>query len=745
MGTISQTWVLNQTANDVVGVSRGMLAAATTDNVQMLALLACESFGATLAMSPETCTKVELLCSQIHKSAVLNFIKAQIGYRHGDCGWQLAHTEAGIRFLGLAACLTTIGHWTAAQSLHDMILETATDKTLIPSALQVKQLIQVLDYRLAKSGFTESILGWSLWISNCPTFANRDAPRISDWDKAPSRKAVGELVRGVRSLGRIGEQGEKDKLLITTPTNQAAWIVAFLKWCLGAPPSIGLQDGTALLTEPTSQVLVTLDETQDNVISISQVKETGEITDLVRPFTGLDTYKGMVSTRVFMQKLLHDLFGSEQSLPYRACLQALPYACSQVTSRLRRQRYGYLTTQDERIPIKDEVQDCVTEGSVVATWGQIFPENEKIASALTSSLGLELPAGLTELLEGSLVEDLPLVALAKGAVCRSCTCPKCRNETEVSRTRRRRCEFRLFLQDVSVCVAIILAISLLESRDPDGVLFRFSGPLRERSDPFVESIAGIILGDRGPGPTTIGQREVIRWVVQLVGHGGQLVRERVDSERWIMSSEHGQTVYPQLLETKIVKNHGILSLLCVPGILLWDNEPYVLVSSSPLYSYSSQSDSPSSDEEVGGSDVTPNDEMRQPTDSFPAHRLNWQVTIGESELTLSLVSPDFSSLPGRNPAIVLATASQSLFVECDHDPMAELPPSTNHLYCYTTPANPQPSRERSDVIGIVPCNQNERMRFMALASGKRGVIRCDACLACCITSCRLAGLKFVIC
>src|SRR4051794_18239472 len=107
MGEVSPTWTLSQTASETISVSRGMLIAATTDNVQMLALLACESFGATLAMAPEACTKVELLCSQIHDSAVLTWLKAKVGYRKGDCGWQLARSEAGIRFLGLTACLTT--------------------------------------------------------------------------------------------------------------------------------------------------------------------------------------------------------------------------------------------------------------------------------------------------------------------------------------------------------------------------------------------------------------------------------------------------------------------------------------------------------------------------------------------------------------------------------------------------------------------------------------------------------------
>ena len=70
----------------MVGVARGILEAATTDDVQVLAMLACENFGAIVAMSPESCHKAFLLCNRSQKSAMISFIKAQVGYRKGDCG-----------------------------------------------------------------------------------------------------------------------------------------------------------------------------------------------------------------------------------------------------------------------------------------------------------------------------------------------------------------------------------------------------------------------------------------------------------------------------------------------------------------------------------------------------------------------------------------------------------------------------------------------------------------------------------
>jgi len=133
-----------------------------------------------------------------------------------------------------------------------------------------------------------------------------------------------------------------------------------------------------------------------------------------------------------------------------------------------------------------------------------------------------------------------------------------------------------------------------------------------------------------------------------------------------------------------------------------------------------------------------------PTDSFAGHRITWDVSRGEGTLTIALVSTDFASFPGRNPMNVLVAAAQSLYVDCSHDRMTKLSTPARFV-CDTTPAKPEPYPSQGSLVGIVQCDQNEKMRFFTLASGKPGVVRQDSCLQCCITYCRLASLKFVIC
>lgn len=192
------SWALAQTTTDVLGVSRGILEAATTDNVQALALLACEAFGATLPMSTESKSKVHLLCSQDHKSSTLNFLKAKIGYSRGDSGWQLARSDAGLRFLGLAACLLSQDHWTSAEMLRGLITETAEDRKLVPSTHQIKSLLGVLEYRLAKAGFADNVLGWGLWLDEV---LGKQTISVSH----PAPAVLSKLITSISTLARLGE------------------------------------------------------------------------------------------------------------------------------------------------------------------------------------------------------------------------------------------------------------------------------------------------------------------------------------------------------------------------------------------------------------------------------------------------------------------------------------------------------------------------------------------------------------
>ena len=84
LSPVQPQWALNETMTGFLTVSKGLLQAATSDNVSPVALMACESFGSLLPVCPETRLKIEQLARRNHTSHVLKFINAQIGYMKDD-------------------------------------------------------------------------------------------------------------------------------------------------------------------------------------------------------------------------------------------------------------------------------------------------------------------------------------------------------------------------------------------------------------------------------------------------------------------------------------------------------------------------------------------------------------------------------------------------------------------------------------------------------------------------------------
>ena len=103
----SLQWSLDQIAGGVISITRGLIQAATSDNVQISALLACEQFETTLPINTTTRIKVERMAKQKH-SQPPGFLKAQIRFSAGDSD-MLSRTDWGVRLLCFAAILVSWG------------------------------------------------------------------------------------------------------------------------------------------------------------------------------------------------------------------------------------------------------------------------------------------------------------------------------------------------------------------------------------------------------------------------------------------------------------------------------------------------------------------------------------------------------------------------------------------------------------------------------------------------------------
>lgn len=468
MGSVSLQWSLNQISQDVIGISTGLLRAATSDNVQILALLACERFGATLAMSHESCHKAFLLCDQSH-SSVLSFIKLQVGYTKGDSGYQLARSDAGLRFLGLAACLSTLEPWNAAVILHDLISKTAHDRTMVPSTQQLKQLVLALQARLSRSGFCESVCGWASIVMH----------ELNDHDstiEVPSDKTIAALVTALSHTARLGD--ENSKVRVSTPMMYAAWIIAFIKWCLGQSPRVIFEDGRTRGLDSDSQVSVQFVQPEEhNGVRVETYDHVGNLKDLISDQSSSQSdLNGLVSARTYGQTVLRERFGAPTNIEYRACLQALPYACA-----FFRTHYTSLFSHGG---LDDKP---AAYGGSKAVLGQAFPSEQKTYQVIYEYQGatsgysnLSLPV-----LGEQGITDLSLVSLAHSQLSQSCDCGDC-SPSSIG------CRVQAMYKGIIACVAEVLVLSLFQPIDPEGVQVWYSFTPGRHS--FPDSVYELPLG-----------------------------------------------------------------------------------------------------------------------------------------------------------------------------------------------------------------------------------------------------------
>ena len=250
------TWALDRVSENIFAVAKGVLQAATSDNVQPLALLATEAFGNTLAMCQQTQIVVEREAGRRHEASVVHFLQASIGYSANDSSSQLASTSAGVRFLCLAATLLCTGsYFQAAWTLERMIRNTAGKNQILPTIPQLQGLINALEPKLMRAGFGNAVLGWETYLMGSP-LATDDLREHVRLDKAyPSSDEIEALVDALRSIGRLGES-KHDSCIVINSRSCYAWIIAFIKWCMGSPPVVLMQDDSVLLEQDNSRIVL---------------------------------------------------------------------------------------------------------------------------------------------------------------------------------------------------------------------------------------------------------------------------------------------------------------------------------------------------------------------------------------------------------------------------------------------------------------------------------------------------------
>jgi hypothetical protein len=624
-----------------------------------------------------------------------------------------------------------VGPYDGGNALETMLKSSAADKTLLPSARHLKDLLASLEHRCVLSGFADTVIGWQIFLSNSPQTSDEFARFWKVSTLYPSSDGLEKLVDAFRQLSRIG-----DATSITLKTAACTpWVVAFTKWCLGIPPSIYLEDGTPLLEQPAARVTVIASKNTEDCPGIEIMIHQGVETpaDLIVSSLGSNSFLGMLSIKCYGQWLRQE-YDLGAGSGCEAIAQALPYALKQVVTLLQLSQYkefNYSLLFSEWHQIQFHASKQIAK-DVLRLAANPFAKDSFISATLSRILDSTEPSQLHSLKEGILIGDLPAVVSHLQYLKRHCTCLSC---DSLGATSYEICEAEQFFFHLAYLVADVLALSLFDGPETPLV---YLNHCRSGSDSFLMAILSILTKGL---PSMCEITEVLQWALTLVGHN---VMEDVQKGKWVISCYKGQTIYPKLFETQRLEKRGYLTLSWAPGLLRYDGEAYprgvgVVNSTSTRDPVTSR----------------PQNTVTIPLNLLPEYRLVWRIARQDAFLEINLGLEDSSKKYSHvlhPPFHVLTNMASILMLEaCPHDAKCSLR-NPDWFCAYTGPFSPMaigPDLEDNDgKVGLVAVDGNDGLRMFALSAYPPPfpfVLRQNSCLSCCLDICRRSSYPVVIC
>lgn len=195
----------------------------------------CVTVGNTIKVHPGTIEKI----SRPAVLSVRESLLKELGY--GDSMSDFLKTTAGSKFLAVAAPLvTTMTLYASGAVLSSLLEDTQRDTTGVPSARGLQPLLEDIRKRYCRLRFSDEIIRWQ-------NILRQTGP---DWEKpdfcggfCPNGESIKSLVE---AIGRVDGR-------IPTATI-APWVIAFIEWFLGYPPSVFSED--CQVHESTAKVSV---------------------------------------------------------------------------------------------------------------------------------------------------------------------------------------------------------------------------------------------------------------------------------------------------------------------------------------------------------------------------------------------------------------------------------------------------------------------------------------------------------
>ncbi|KAH9904522.1 hypothetical protein F4778DRAFT_66092 [Xylariomycetidae sp. FL2044] len=302
--------------------------------------------------------------------------------------------------------------------------------------------------------------------------------------------------------------------------------------------------------------------------------------------------------------------------------------------------------------------------------------------------------------------NLPSTKLHLKMLKEECTCRHC---SPAKGQKFRRCKRQDLLEVLAMVAADVLVLSLYVY--PARLLIQQHGAERLISlDGFPAAMQAIM---ENPEPTECQLQSLHRWAFALTGHDEVL--DDITENKWIMSSSHGQAVWPAIYATNAVSNEGYMAPAWALSIIMYNG-----TSSSRVRELPQGGGGTVGLPEVPGA-------VKQPRNLSPDLRLEWEVLKGDGVLYAGLgfekgsVNASLVYAIAPPPMIFSNLASALLMEACDHDAatcLAEADP-----FCVgvslTNPIAPQTPDHSSGIatVSVVAVDCAEDLRMFSLTCG----------------------------
>ncbi|KAL2846482.1 hypothetical protein BJX68DRAFT_268572 [Aspergillus pseudodeflectus] len=727
-------WSLTETAKGAYIIARGILQAATIENVQALPMAACEKFGATLAMRPETCSQVEKRVFPTKRHWLITYLRTVVGYSDDDCASQLRKTAAGVQFLGLACALSnSVPLFEAAAAIRGMLEATnGGDKVQIPSGDHLRDYLAALVPRCSFAGFGEILVGHRSRIGQAlAPYEYR--PFEYETQGFPSSGAIKDIVEAFRDIGRIGDNEIRG--IQIRACKCAPWIAAFTEWCLECP-SIYLQlndkRNLSILESPGSRVTIVIPTTVtewDDTVHITRTREVAGPETLICPLpegTG-GAWTSMVNVRTYGQWLVGEL-GLDYPAERRRLQRFLPDAIIKVVGRLKFRPMDREMEELENLyptplpPLED----------IKRVYGLMFDSPDP-GSFRAIEQWLNMP-----------VADLPEVETYLRGLEGTCQCNRCGDPNHPTRFNPPKCKKDAYFQVVAKIIADILTISLF--REPESLLVETS-PLRYFKN--QQGLVGHIIPILKHGmETECDTRDLLASARILLGHR-RTVKELGDTNNewdWVVTCSKGQAFYPAIFdqdENYVVQRHGYLRLICLRGVLQREDSKWIGDTWKGILGAETTWADSQGIQALPGQVLAPDNRFR----NLSAH---WEVTKKDvSIMQAKIVIKDGQRRlqTTRNPIDSLMGLQYGLIAEgCHHEDPSRSLEEPARLCAYIGPDS-APSYRCPHHTVIVPVDGAHDLRFFCIPGReetRQFVLRQGACLQCALDICRTSMVEFLI-